>query len=76
MEIRGPGDMFMLPICTMSIIVIHACPNRLLIDKASGIYSGSVYNDRSLVPVLPGEITCDWSVSVVKAHPHTHAGEG
>ena len=39
---------------------------RLLIDKASGIYSGSVYNDKTLLTALPGEMTCDWSVSVVK----------
>jgi hypothetical protein len=45
---------------------------RLLIEYATGIYSGSVYNDISLLSVLPGEFTCNWQVSVVKAHPHTH----
>lgn len=45
---------------------------RLLIEYATGIYSGSVYNDRTLLQALPGEFTCDWSVSVIKVHPHTH----
>lgn len=45
---------------------------RLLIEHATGIYSGSVYNDRSLLEALPGEFSCDWRVSVVKVHPHTH----
>lgn len=45
---------------------------RLLIEFATGIYSGSVYNDRTLLEALPGEFTCDWSVSVIKVHPHTH----
>lgn len=42
---------------------------RLLIEYATGIYTGSMYNDDSLVRVLPGEFTCNTSVSVVKAHP-------
>lgn len=45
---------------------------RLLIEYATGIYTGSVYNDGSLLTALPGEFTCNWLVSVVKAHPHTH----
>jgi hypothetical protein len=45
---------------------------RLLIEYATGIYSGSVYNDKTLLQALPGEFTCDWSVSVIKVHPHTH----
>jgi hypothetical protein len=45
---------------------------RLLIEYATGIYSGSVYNDKTLLETLPGEFTCNWQVSVVKAHPHTH----
>jgi hypothetical protein len=38
----------------------------LLIDYATGIYSGSVYNDKKLLTALPGEFTCNWRVSVVK----------
>ncbi len=45
---------------------------RLLIEYATGIYTGSVYNDESLLQALPGEFTCNWLVSAVKAHPHTH----
>ena len=45
---------------------------RLLIEYATGIYSGSVYNDQSLLQALPGEFTCNWQVSVIKVHPHTH----
>ncbi len=45
---------------------------RLLIEYATGIYTGSVYNDESLLKALPGEFTCNWQVSAVKAHPHTH----
>jgi hypothetical protein len=37
-----------------------------LIEYATGVYSGSVYNDKSLLPALPGEFSCDWRVSVVK----------
>ena len=42
---------------------------RLLIDWATGIYSGSFYLDKTLIPILPGEIKCDRSVSVIKVHP-------
>jgi hypothetical protein len=45
---------------------------RLLIEYGSGIYTGSVYNDDKLLTALPGEFTCNWQVSAVKAHPHTH----
>lgn len=45
---------------------------RLLIEHATGVYTGSVYNDASLLQALPGEFTCDWRVSAVKVHPHTH----
>ena len=38
----------------------------MLIEYATGVYSGSVYNDKSLLPALPGEFSCDWRVSVVK----------
>jgi len=42
--------------------------SRLLIEYSTGILSGSVYNDRSLLEELPGEFTCSWTVSVVKVH--------
>jgi hypothetical protein len=45
---------------------------RLLIEHATGVYTGSVYNDQSLLEALPGEFTCNWQVSAVKVHPHTH----
>lgn len=45
---------------------------RLLIEYATGIYSGSVYSDPTLRSTLPGEFICDHSVSVIKVHPHTH----
>jgi len=50
--------------------------SRLLIEYATGIYTGSVYNDGSLLKALPGEFTCNWEVSVIKAHPHTHPAMG
>jgi hypothetical protein len=48
---------------------------RLLIEYASGIYSGSIYSDRTLIEELPGEFTCDKTVSVIKVHPHTHMAQ-
>jgi hypothetical protein len=45
---------------------------RLLIEYSTGIYTGSIYNDKSLYEIMPGEYTCSWRVSVIKAHPHTH----
>lgn len=42
---------------------------RMLIDFSTGIYTGSVYGDASLLPLLPGEGRCDRSVVAVKAHP-------
>lgn len=42
---------------------------RMLLDYSTGIYSGSVYGDPSLLPLLPGEGRCDRSVIAVKAHP-------
>ena len=38
-----------------------------------GIFTGSVYNDRTLIDALPGEYNCDRNVSVIKVHPHTHS---
>jgi hypothetical protein len=49
---------------------------RLLIEYATGIYTGSVYNDKSLLHSLPGEFTCNSQVSAIKIHPHTHPFEG
>jgi hypothetical protein len=51
---------------------------RLLLEHATGIWTGSVYNDHHIVDSLHGEFTCDRTVSCVKAHPHTHpfAGAG
>jgi len=43
---------------------------RQLLDYATGVYSGSVYHDLSLMRVLPGERVCNRRVSVIKAHPH------
>ncbi len=48
---------------------------RLLIEYTTGIFSGAVYNDASLLEALPGEFTCNYAVSVVKVHPHTHGFE-
>lgn len=45
---------------------------RLLIEYSTGYYTGSVYNDRTLKKTLPGELTCDRNVAVIKIHPHTH----
>lgn len=44
---------------------------RMLLDYATGIYTGSIYGDPSLLPLLPGEGRCDRSVIALKAHP-TH----
>jgi len=44
---------------------------RMAIDYSTGFYSGSIYGDPSLLPLLPGEGRCDASVIAVKAHP-TH----
>jgi len=42
---------------------------RMLLDYSTGIYTGSIYGDPSLIPLLPGEGRCDRSVVAVKAHP-------
>jgi hypothetical protein len=42
---------------------------RLLLDFATGIYTGSIYSDVSLLPLLPGEGACDARALAVKAHP-------
>ena len=48
---------------------------RLLLDYATGIYTGSVYTDEKLLRVLPGEAKCDSTVLAIKAHPHLHSFE-
>eukprot|EP01038_Epipyxis_sp_PR26KG_P016023 gene16023-21749_t len=48
---------------------------RMLIEYTTGIYSGSVYTDSTLLEALPGEISCSLNVSVVKVHPTTHSFE-
>lgn len=35
---------------------------RLLIDFATGVYTGSILDDQSLVEALPGQGHCDQSV--------------
>lgn len=45
---------------------------RLLIEFATGYYTGSVYDDKTLLKALPGEWTCSSQVVMVKIHPHTH----
>ena len=42
---------------------------RGLLDFSTGVYSGSIYGDPSLLPLLPGEGRCDRSVVAIKAHP-------
>ena len=42
---------------------------RLLIDYSTGVYTGCIYDDASILSALPGETRCDHSVSAVKAHP-------
>ena len=44
---------------------------RLLIEYATGIYTGSLFHDKTLIHVLPGEYTCSTGQSVIKAHPFT-----
>lgn len=41
---------------------------RLLIEHATGIYTGSLYTDPSLFELLAGERRCDASVSAIKIH--------
>ena len=45
---------------------------RLMIEHATGYYSGSVYGDESLLEAFPGEYICSPEVVVIKAHPTTH----
>jgi len=50
--------------------------SRLLLEYATGIFTGSIYNDRHILNTLHGELTCDWTVSIIKAHPLTHSFVG
>jgi hypothetical protein len=43
--------------------------SRLLLEYATGIYTGSIYNDRTLYADLPGEKYCSVKTLAVKAHP-------
>jgi Sulfotransferase domain len=43
---------------------------RQLIEYATGIYSGSIYDDKSLTNILPGELECNNRQSVIKVHPN------
>lgn len=38
---------------------------RLLLEYATGVYSGSIYDDFSLTDVLPGESCCDDRVGLL-----------
>ena len=50
---------------------------RLLIEYASGAYTGSVYNDTEfLLNIFPGEAACDSSVAAVKTHKVWGVGGG
>lgn len=41
---------------------------RLLVERASGIFTGSIYTDKALFEPLPGERRCDGTVSAIKVH--------
>lgn len=43
---------------------------RLLVEYATGIYTGSLYNDVSIMTEMPGERYCSYAVSAIKAHPN------
>lgn len=43
---------------------------RLLLDYATGYYTGSIYKDKLLMDILPGERWCGAEVSLIKAHPN------
>ncbi|KAJ9435532.1 WSCD family member [Diplonema papillatum] len=43
---------------------------RLLIEQATGHYTGSVYRDLDIIKVMPGELRCDKTVVAVKGHPN------
>lgn len=43
---------------------------RLLIEYSTGILTGSLHDDLTLLPMLPGQLICNQSQSVIKAHPN------
>jgi hypothetical protein len=47
---------------------------RMLIEYATGIYTGSVYNDGKIRIVMPGEFECSRRNSVIKVHPNHYPG--
>jgi len=42
---------------------------RLLIEYATGYYTGSIYGDESLIDIFPGEPYCGRRMVGIKAHP-------
>ena len=42
---------------------------RLLIEYATGYYTGSIYGDTTLFELFPGEVHCGKRLSVIKVHP-------
>jgi hypothetical protein len=42
---------------------------RLLIESATGTYTGSIYSDPGLATLLPMEARCGLRMSVIKGHP-------
>lgn len=42
---------------------------RLVLEHASSILTGSIYHEMEMVKLLPGEMTCNASSLVIKAHP-------
>ena len=42
---------------------------RLLIEYATGYYTGSIYGDQSLIEIFPGEPYCGRRMVGIKAHP-------
>ena len=44
---------------------------RLLIESATGIYTGSIYTDETLSPLFPTEDRCGLRLSVIKGHPRS-----
>ena len=43
--------------------------SRLLIEYATGYYTGSIYGDESLIDIFPGELFCGRRMVAIKSHP-------
>ena len=43
--------------------------SRLLIEYSTGYYTGSIYGDKSLIDIFPGEPFCGRRMVAIKAHP-------